>query len=143
MTDIDKKIAELRALWAKATQGEWENLDGVDNHHYGAVGCGQKHIAMCNYFISQNEERSVTRHEQKANTALIVATHNYLPIILDMLEVYRSESTIQLAEKELNKQNKLSDSINELIELLKDDKAERLAETRTQLAIYNACNPTD
>ena len=84
-------ITELRALLAKATQGEWEVEEGHIQRDSGGIRYWQitdrQDAITCNQFCYAgfDPERNA------ANAALIVAAKNSLPDLLDEIERLRAE----------------------------------------------------
>jgi hypothetical protein len=97
MTEQELQAIEDRAN--AATPGLWEDQDGVDDHHYGSIGIGYKHIALCNYFNSPDKNICVTREEQIANTAFIA--HARMDVSALVAEVRMLQKELAACEKKL------------------------------------------
>lgn len=85
MTDIDKIIAELAELRAKATPEKWHTKFGISSVGMGAVMAGG--APVCSNVDNDDVE-------------LIVAMHNYLPELIAEIKHQKVFSTLALAREE-------------------------------------------
>ncbi len=71
----DAELSALESAARAATPGPWEDLSNHPDHLRGAVNKGEKHIALCGYLDTWEEERRVTLKEMLANAAYIAAAN--------------------------------------------------------------------
>jgi len=74
-------LREFIALSETITPGEWEMTGGDKT----PVNCGEKHIAMVNYYKSGNEAVDIYGAEHDANAAFIARSRNISPTMAKML----------------------------------------------------------
>lgn len=66
---IDEHLTALLAIAEKRTPGRWKAIDGIKT----PVNCGEKHIAMVNYYKSGSKSVDVYGDEHEANAAFIAS----------------------------------------------------------------------
>lgn len=98
MTNLD----EIKARRGKITQGKWEIPPDEDGFLDGSVNCGDKHIALCNYFESTfgNMNMSVTLEDQKNNTDFIANAPTDIDWLIGEVERLLTEVKSLKTEKE-------------------------------------------
>ena len=82
MTNLD----EIKARRGKITQGKWEIPPEEDEFLDGSVNCGDKNIALCNYFESTFENMNVTLEDQKNNADFIANAPTDIDWLTDVYE---------------------------------------------------------
>lgn len=96
-------ILTLREKAEAATPGPWENRTGMWNHIDGAIGAGNKHIALCGSLNTPEEERRVTRNQMLANADYIAAANPTAILqLLDIVEDILDSVYMEYTEKGVN-----------------------------------------
>lgn len=88
----DAELDSLEAAAKAATPGPWEDLSNHPDHLRGTINRGAKHIAICGYLDTWEEERRVTLKEMLANAAYIAAANP--SAILSLIAELRQARTI-------------------------------------------------
>ena len=88
---MNELIERAETLLAGITPGEWEDKSKSEDGLMGSVNCGQKHIALCNFFLTHDNERCVTANDTFANAAFIAAAPELVRGLCEEVKRLRGE----------------------------------------------------